>query len=56
MNEPTKKQINLLSKTCLDCKYMKNNPDGGFCYIFEERPPNVLHYCGQFVEAKEPTE
>lgn len=48
MKKLTKKQINIMKKSCLDCWYKKNNPDGGFCYMFEEKLPNVLNYCGQF--------
>ena len=52
MIEPTRKQIIQLAKTCKDCSYKTNNPDGGFCYMFEEKPPFVTNCCGQFKESK----
>lgn len=46
-----KEKLERMSKTCKDCKYMINNPDGGYCYMFEEKPPMMLP-CGQFKEPK----
>jgi hypothetical protein len=33
-------------KLCSECEHMKQNPDGGHCYMFEKEPEG--NYCGQF--------